>query len=91
MDAAEALFLGLAYSIFPDGVVYRMTIWDAASHTSARSSCCGVRDRAAVYRRIHGVFVPRVPRQGTRSVVLLSPARTEHQEILIGQKAVLFA
>ena len=28
-------FLGLAYSIFPYVVVDRMTIWDAASHTSA--------------------------------------------------------
>ena len=35
MDAAEALFLSLAYSIFPDVVVDRMAIWDAASHTSA--------------------------------------------------------
>jgi len=35
LDAAEALFLGLAHSIFPEVVVDRMTIWDAASHTSA--------------------------------------------------------
>ena len=63
-------FLGLAYSIFPYVVVDRMTIWDAASHDSALTvHAVGRGDRVAVYRRIHGVFLSRVSRQGAGGVV----------------------
>ena len=57
-------FLGLAYSIYPYVVIDQLTIWQAASSPAAlKVILIGALHLGAGDRRLHGVLVPRVPRQ----------------------------
>ena len=66
-------FLGLAYSIYPYVVLDQLTIWQAASSPAAlKVILVGRLHLGAGHRRLHGVLVPRVPRQDGGAEVRVS-------------------